>query len=117
MELKPNWFQSCLLLKKGSASLFCLGVMTLISLTLAAQPSNEKVTVSFRNAALETVFNEISRQTGHTFIYTTEQLKKANTVTIHISGSSLQHALELLFREQPFTYTMDGRHIAIRDKP
>jgi len=77
---------------------------------------SQTITLSETNASLEKIFHEIKRQTGYTFLATKEQLKKGKPVTIHVSNSSLENALQLCFKDQPLSYKIINTTIAVADK-
>src|SRR6201991_1533716 len=66
----------------------------------------QTVTLSLKNTSLEHVFTEIKKQTGYSFIYTRELLAGAGNVSIDLKDASLQQVLDLVFKQQPFTYSI-----------
>ncbi|HUC81386.1 MAG TPA: SusC/RagA family TonB-linked outer membrane protein [Flavisolibacter sp.] len=89
-----------------------------INLSATAQTTGDgTISLSVKNAPLEEVFKEIRKQSGYAFVYTREQLQKTLPVSIQLKDVSLQQALDALFTGQPFTYILEGNHIAIREKP
>eukprot|EP01039_Chlorochromonas_danica_P020911 gene20911-25653_t len=67
---------------------------TLILITAILQVSAntfaQKVTLSERNASLNKIFEKISDQTGYDFLVSTENLKMAKSVTIHVQNEDLK---------------------------
>src|SRR5688572_16946080 len=55
------------------------------SLVASANGHGQQVTLSLKNASLETAFKEIKRQTGFSFIYGKEQLADTKQVSITVS--------------------------------
>ncbi|MBE7170288.1 MAG: TonB-dependent receptor [Williamsia sp.] len=82
-----------------------------------ANPLAQGVTLSQKNARLETVFKEIRKQTGYLFVYTDEMLGKSNPVTIEIRDATLPQVLELCFKNQPLEYTIYNKMVVIKEKP
>jgi len=76
----------------------------------------QNVTLSEKNVPLDKIFREVKRQTGYTFVYTDVMLRKANKVSIDVSNTSLEHALDLCFRDQPLTYTILNKMVVIKEK-
>jgi TonB-dependent starch-binding outer membrane protein SusC len=91
-------------------------LLLFISLTASSQTPDAKISLSVTNAPLEQALKEIKKQCGYEFVYTTEQLKKSVPVTLHFESSSLDKVMDACFKEQPFTYTIDGKFIALRDR-
>jgi TonB-linked SusC/RagA family outer membrane protein len=68
----------------------------------------QTVTLSHKNAALETVMIDIRNQTGYNFLYDYELLKYSKPVTIQVKDVSILTALDSCFSNQPFTYAITG---------
>ena len=60
------------------------------------------VTLSLKNAPLEKVFVEVRKQTDFNFFYNVELLQHADLVTIDVQNVSLNHLLDLCFKNQMF---------------
>lgn len=99
-------------------SLICIKLVLVITLSacLSASASGyaQSITLFAKNALLKNVFNEIQKQTGYEFIYTTEMLKKASTVTIDVKNADISEVLSICFKDQPFSYTLVGKTVALR---
>ncbi|HEV8285036.1 MAG TPA: carboxypeptidase-like regulatory domain-containing protein, partial [Chitinophagaceae bacterium] len=96
--------------------------LTLILLTafcvqLSAKGFSQGITISEKEASLEKVINEISRQSGYNIFYTESILQQAKKITIDVTNVSLTEALDLCFKDQPLTYTITGKTIIIKQKP
>ena len=87
-----------------------------VCLQVSAKGYAQKVSLSEKNAPLENVFREINRQTGFTFIYTDLLLQKANKVSINITDASLEQALDICFKYQPFTYKIMNTMVVLKEK-
>lgn len=87
-----------------------------VCLTASANGLAQTVSLSERNAPLQKVFNKIEQQTGYSFVYRTEWLNEAKTVTLEVKNGSLQHVLDLCFKDQPFTYAIVDRIIVVKQK-
>ncbi|MBO9635571.1 MAG: SusC/RagA family TonB-linked outer membrane protein [Chitinophagaceae bacterium] len=73
----------------------------------------QKVTLTVKDAKLESVFSNITRQTGYLFFYNDQLLKKARPVTIDLKNVSLEQALQAIFQKQPFVYMISEKNIAV----
>jgi TonB-linked SusC/RagA family outer membrane protein len=78
-----------------------------------AQP----VSLSVNNTSLTKVFTLIEKQTGVSFFYRVEALKKARKVTVNVSNVSLKNALDLCFKNQPLVYQIIDKTIVVKEKP
>jgi len=88
----------------------------LLSACLAANANGfgQTITLSENNASLESVFKKIGRQTPYTFVYRDEWMQNAKKVNITLKNATLQQVLNVCFREQPFTYTLVGNTVVIK---
>jgi len=89
----------------------------LFSLAATARGFSQQLNISVRNAPLSAVFKEISRQSGYSFVYTTDMLKNTRNVSIQVNNASLEQTLELCFKDQPVTYAIVDKMISVREKP
>lgn len=83
---------------------------------VSATGYSQTVTLQLKNASLTTIFTEIKNQTGYNFVYTKEDLQKANNIDIDVSHSPLEDVLQICFRNQPLTYTVVEKMVVIKQK-
>lgn len=83
----------------------------------AAGNAQEKVTLDLKNATLEKVFSEISKQTGFSFLYDDAVLQKTQRVNIKVNNASIKEVLELSFRGQLLSYVISDKSIVVRKQP
>ncbi|MBO9570844.1 MAG: SusC/RagA family TonB-linked outer membrane protein [Chitinophagaceae bacterium] len=69
-----------------------------------------------KKAPLQKVFTEIRRQTGYMFAYAEADLAKSKPVTLSISNTRITEALDMLFADQPYTYTIIERVVTLKLK-
>ena len=77
----------------------------------------QNVTLKVKDASLATVFRSIEKQTGYSFFYKSDLLEKGLPVTVDLKEATLSETLEQCFIHQPFTYSIQGKIIAIKPKP
>lgn len=93
------------------------GILLLAAcLHVSAKGVTQTVSLSEKNAPLIKVMKEIEQQTGYAFFYKSQWLLQARKVTIKVENIPLQQALDLCFKDQPFTYVMSGKNISIEPK-
>lgn len=85
-------------------------------LQVSAKSYAQRVTLSERNASLETVFRYIEKQTGYVFFFDQHLLDKAKKVSVDLKRASLEKALQACFADQPLSYSIVGKNIVIRKK-
>lgn len=90
--------------------------MLFLCLQATAKGYGQKITLSERNVSLDKVFKKIKKQTGYYFIYTNDQLSRANPVSISVKDVTLKQALDELFSTQPLDYTMLENSIILKPK-
>lgn len=94
---------------------------TIILLSAALQVSakgiSQNITISVSDAPLEKVFTEIKKQSGYSFFYYQADLEKGSKVTVQISNIRLEEALQMIFKNQPLTYTILDKTVVIKVKP
>src|SRR5690606_12416042 len=66
-------------------------------LQVSAKGYAQRVTLSEKNASLETVFRYIEKQTGYVFFFDQHLLDKAKKVSVDLKRASLEKALQACF--------------------
>lgn len=83
-------------------------------LQVAAKGTAQSITLSEKNAPIEKVLLSIEKQANVSFYYKVELLQKGGTVTINVKNVSLKQALDICFKDRPFTYEIIGNVIVIK---
>jgi TonB-linked SusC/RagA family outer membrane protein len=92
-------------------------IMLATCLQVAARTEAQKtVTLAEKNASLKKVFNELSKQTGISVLYDEEALKFSKPVTIEVKNMPLNDVLALIFKNQPFSYSIGEKAIVVKAK-
>ncbi len=94
-----------------------LTIILLIIFQASAKGFSQAVSLSEKNARLESVFKKIEKQTGYYFWYEDKTLKELKKVTVELRNASLNEALDKCLSETPFTYSIVERTIIIKKKP
>jgi TonB-linked SusC/RagA family outer membrane protein len=89
-------------------------LLTVACLQVSAGAYSQKISLSFKEATIEKVLQEIRKQSGYSFFYDAVHLRHAKPITISIKNSSVDEALKLCFEGQPFTYEMIAKTIIIK---
>lgn len=95
-----------------------LTVIILIAacLQVNAKGFTQNITLTLNNSSLEKAFQEIEKQTGFSFIYLKENLKETKHVDLTVKNGTLEKILDLLFFNQPLTYTISGKYVVVKEK-
>src|SRR4051794_31919386 len=103
----------------AETSLLTGGTLILLlsfSLCAHARGTTQKLNLYEKDAGLDKVFREITRQTGYTFVYTEGLLQKAKKITIKVTDVSLEQALQECFKDQSLSFSISNRYIIIKEK-
>jgi len=91
--------------------------LLILALQVNAKSSGQsRITLTAKNATLESVLKEISRQSGLDYAYQDQFKQKAQKVDLSVNNASLDDVLKICFQNQPFTFTIVKNTIVIRDK-
>lgn len=77
----------------------------------------QEVTIQGKNMPLKKVFKEITQQSGYVFFYDSDLLKKSKPITVNLKKTSVEKALDEVFRNQPLTWSIVNKTITIIDRP
>ncbi|HXB92073.1 MAG TPA: SusC/RagA family TonB-linked outer membrane protein [Puia sp.] len=91
-------------------------LLTAICLQVSARGVSQTITLSVKNAPIEKVFKSIEDQSGYVFFFNYAWLRHARKVSVETHNASLLEALDLCFREQPFTYEIVSRTIVVKPR-
>ncbi|HWJ27423.1 MAG TPA: carboxypeptidase-like regulatory domain-containing protein, partial [Flavisolibacter sp.] len=108
-------------LRKGFVKKVCTIKLTLLFLfafgiSAMANGHSQSVTLSLKDAPLEKVFKEITRQTGYNFVYTETVLRKSRPVSISVSNAPLTQVLNECFKNQALSFSVLNNLIIIKEK-
>ncbi len=86
---------------------------------VSASAFAQKVSLNVKNASLDEVLNDLSRQSGYNFLYNTVMLKAAKPVSISVTNKPLIEVLNQCFKDQPLGFVINGNTVVInkRDMP
>lgn len=76
----------------------------------------QQITLKVKNMPCETLFREITRQSGYQFFFNKRLIKNAQAVSVDLNGVDVEKALEICFNNQPFDYTVINKTVVIRKK-
>ena len=83
-------------------------------LTASANGLSQKVTLSLKEAPVQQVFKEVSRQTGVSIVYKESLFEGLAPITIDVKDATINEVLEKCLKGQPFAYLLEGSVIVIR---
>lgn len=80
---------------------------------VSAETRAQNVTISGNEIPLKKVFKDIERQANYVFFYDAELLKIAKPVTIHVKNTTVEKALDLVFANQPLSWTLVDKTVTV----
>jgi TonB-linked SusC/RagA family outer membrane protein len=107
----PRLLTKLLLTMKLTCMLLFISIMQ-----VSASGYAQMVNLNKKNAPMKEVINEIQKQTGYSFIISSELLKQAGLVTVALKDAPFKEALNQCFSGQPFTYVINNKTIIITSK-
>ncbi|NLR79721.1 TonB-dependent receptor [Chitinophaga eiseniae] len=99
---------------RGLVSLLCFA--TGMQANAASSQQQQLVSLSFKNASAKEVFREINKQTGLNILADEALLEKSGKANIVVNNMPVSEALNIIMRNQPLTYTIEGGAIIVKTK-
>ncbi|MEJ5996593.1 SusC/RagA family TonB-linked outer membrane protein [Pedobacter sp. Du54] len=97
---------------KQAARFILIFMFSICALTSKAQT----VSLSLKNAPVETAFAEIKKQTGYGFWYEKTALQGLKPINVQFTNTLLKTALDLTLKDQPLSYEIVDRTIVVTSK-
>ncbi|SMC55348.1 TonB-dependent receptor [Pedobacter africanus] len=85
-------------------------------LQVNAATYGQRITLSEKNAPIKAIFDEIRKQSGYDFLFTTTNLRNARPVNINVKNALLTEVLEQVFEGQPFEYQVIKKSVVVSKK-
>jgi TonB-linked SusC/RagA family outer membrane protein len=102
-----------LLPKAGKIMRFCVLFLLAGTLNVQAGAYSQKITVSFRQASLQTVFSFIRKQTGYVVFCDYDILQKAKPVSFSVRDASIDELVKVAIEGQDLSYSVEEKTIVI----
>lgn len=92
--------------------------MCLFSFGLSAETlaQTEKVQLNVKNVTLETIFNEIQRQTDLAFLFNHELVADLGTLSLKVKDRSVEEVLNDIFQGSNLTWSLNGNLIVVKER-
>lgn len=96
--------------------------LTIVFLTAAflqvhANAVSQNVSISGKDLSLKKVFSIIEQQTGYVVLSNKKDLESTKPVTLSVFDIPLQHLLNMILKDQPVNFRLDGTTIVLSKKP
>ncbi|MFC5412603.1 TonB-dependent receptor [Larkinella bovis] len=88
--------------------------LVIACLHVSAAGFSQKISLSVKNAPLSSLFTRIEQQSGYTFFYDNNLVKKARKVTLTFSDGTVTEILDEALKNQALTYSILDKTIVIK---
>jgi len=102
--------------KFGIVKKLSIFLLSIVFLQVNAKSQGINITLSEKNASLKKVLSEIRKQSGCSMLYNSDLIVTANLVSIDVKDVSLEEALKLSVKGQPFSYQLKNNTVLITPK-
>jgi TonB-linked SusC/RagA family outer membrane protein len=100
--------------------LLVMKITTLLLIVTLMQVSasgfSQEITFKKKNATVEQLFREITKQTGFSVFYPDSKIDKNRKLDANFNRTPLGVVLEEVFAGVPFSYEVDGKHIIVKSE-
>lgn len=95
-----------------------LTVLLLLAVCLHASAKVEAQTITYtkKSVSLEKALKEITKQTGYQVLYNSYLVGRTEKISLNLDHSPLRKALDIIFKNQPLTYSIVENIIVIGEK-
>ncbi|MBX3240883.1 MAG: TonB-dependent receptor [Chitinophagaceae bacterium] len=76
----------------------------------------QQITLRAKDMPCESVFREITRQSGYQFFFNKRLIRNARNVSVELNAVPVERAIEICFAGQPFDYAIINKTVVIRKK-
>lgn len=91
-------------------------IITLITcMQVSGRASGQQVTLSLKDAPLETAFKAIERQTQYVFFFPSRVVKDKKPVTLELKQADFRTAMERILEGQGLTYLLSENSVIIKE--
>lgn len=91
-------------------------LLFVVIMQVSAGSFAQRISLSVKEAKLLTIFDQISEQTGYSFVVTNSILKNASTVTIKVKNAELRDVLIQVFKNQPLEFDINNNAVLVKKK-
>jgi len=76
----------------------------------------QRININKRYFKLETVINEIQKQSGYDFYYDGKIIPKNKSLDVSLANATVDEALQVVLKDFALSYKIDGRSVVIKKK-
>jgi TonB-linked SusC/RagA family outer membrane protein len=79
--------------------------------------SQDKFSLTLKNAKLSEVFRFIQQKTDYQFLYNVEDVEKVPAVSLSVTNATIQEILDICFRNYPLSYRIENKTVVVLPTP
>lgn len=119
MQIYARCKDYCIKRSYRSKILWRMRLTTILLLTFLMESSAEgfsqqRITLSRKDAAIRQVFQDIRKQTGYDFLYSNKVLASARPVSVSVQDATLDEVLRLVMKDQPLAYNIVEKTVIVK---
>lgn len=93
-------------------------IILLVSLLqVKARTYAQNISISEKNSSITSILKKIRVQSGYDFFYNSSLIKNAKPVSVDIKDASISDALNIIFRNQPLSFTIEAKTVIVTSAP
>ncbi len=108
----PLWYASKILLIMRLTTIILIATI----LEVHANGFSQSITLNKKNVPLNSVFKEITKQSGYEFFFNADLIRKAKPVTINIESATIDEALDKCLEDQAISYKIGNKIVSLKPK-
>jgi TonB-linked SusC/RagA family outer membrane protein len=94
---------------------FIILLVTLLQVKASSYAQN--ISITEQNSSIISVLKKIRKQSGYDFFYNSSLIKNAKPVSVDFKNATISDALNIIFRNQPLSYTIEAKTVIITSAP
>lgn len=92
--------------------------LLIISFQASAVAFSQSISLSEKNASIESVIKKIEQQSGYSFFYKVDLLRNnASKINLSLKNATVDQALQQTLSNQPLTFVIVNRTVIIKERP
>ncbi len=111
----PVWKRPGSVLKFLMVMKMIVLIITIGCLQVSAKSYAQLVSINEKNITLTEIFGKIQTKTGYRFFWEQNDISQVK-LSVNIKNATLENALEQVFKDLPFTYSITKKSIVIQKK-
>ncbi|WP_316836796.1 SusC/RagA family TonB-linked outer membrane protein [Pedobacter nutrimenti] len=91
-------------------------LITVCIMQVSASSFAQKITLNQKGITIESLFREISKQTGYSVFYSDKKIDQNRKIDAHFKDTPLEEVLNISFKDQPVKFTISDQSVLIERK-